>query len=64
MNLLGHLLFGFVWWILLLPLFLLFASPFLLILSVGGDRPYLHNVRNRYSRVVEFWRENAWALSP
>ena len=64
MNLVGHLLVGFIWWILLLPLFLLIATPFILLLAIKGDGPYIRNVRERYSRVIVFWEDNAWAMTP
>ena len=63
MSFIGDLLIGFIWWILLLPLFLLIATPFILLLAIKGDGTYYRKVRGRYSRVIDFWEENAWALS-
>ena len=64
MNFIGYILVGFIWWILLLPLFMLIATPFILLLSIKGEGPYYRKVRARYSRVIDFWEENAWAMTP
>ena len=64
MNLIGDILVGFIWWILLLPLFMIIATPFILIMAIRGNGPYFRKVESRYSGVIEFWKENAWAMSP
>ena len=63
-SLIGGLIFAFIWWIVLLPIFIVIATPYILIRSIIGDGPYLLKIRDRYSRVIEFWKENAWAMSP
>ena len=64
MSAIGELLFWFLWWILLLPLFMILAFPFILLLSIKGDGSYFSRVKSRYAAVVDFWKDNAWALAP
>ena len=64
MNFISYLLVVLIWRVLLLPLFLLIATPFILLLAIKGDGSYYRKVRNRYSRVIDFWEENAWAMTP
>jgi hypothetical protein len=60
----GELIFWFFWWILLLPLFLVVATPFILVISIKGSGSYFSRIKNRYVAVVDFWKDNAWALAP
>ena len=64
MSFIVHLVVGFVWWALLLPLFLLLATPVLLLLAIRGEGAYVRKVRKRYAGVIAFWEETAWALAP
>jgi hypothetical protein len=64
MNIIPHFLVGFIWWILLLPLFIVIATPFILLISLKGDGPYFQKVRARYTSVYDFWCENAWVMTP
>lgn len=54
----------FIWWLLLLPVCLLIATPVILLASLRRNGTYGERIRRRYAGVVEFWREHAWALSP
>jgi len=64
MSAIGDILFWFLWWILLLPLFMIVATPFILMMSIRGDGRYFSRLKSRYVAVVDFWKENAWALAP
>ena len=63
MNYIGHLLFGLVWWLLLLPVFMVLATPFIWVLALRGEGPYFRKVADRYAGVAGFWKRNAWVLS-
>ena len=64
MNFIGHLAVGLVWWALLLPLFLLLATPVILLLAIRGEGAYFRKVGKRGAGVIRFWEENAWTLAP
>ena len=53
MSAIGELLFWFLWWILLLPLFMIVATPFILLLSIKGDGSYSSRVKTRYAAADE-----------
>jgi len=59
-----HVLLGFLWWILLLPLIMVASTPVILIVSVKGETTYSERVRRKYATMVEFWKEHGWALIP
>lgn len=54
----------FIWWMLLLPLFMVVSTPVILIVALKGETTYIVRVRRKYAGVFEFWRDHAWALSP
>mgnify|MGYP003587789992 CR=1 FL=1 len=64
MNFIGYLLFSFIWWMLLLPVSMIMATPFILVLALRGAGSYFRKVAERYAGVMDFWRENAGVLSP
>lgn len=63
-GLMGGLLFALLWWMVLLPILLIFATPYILVRSLPGDGPYLRKIRERYERVLDFWKDYAWILPP
>ncbi len=64
MPAMAELLLWFLWWILLLPLFMIIATPFILLVSIKGDGSYFSRIKGRYAAVVDFWKDHAWALAP
>lgn len=43
-------------WLVLLPIFLILATPGVLVLAFFGEGSYLAKARQRYQRVVQFWK--------
>jgi hypothetical protein len=56
-------LLAFVWWVLLLPLFLFVATPYILIASFFGEGSYCEKVKMKYRRIVSFWEKWGWGFS-
>lgn len=52
-----HVLFSFFWWLVLLPILWLVASPFILILAIFSKYPYWQSVGGMYSGVTDTWKE-------
>jgi len=49
--------------VLLLPLLLLIATPYILIASLLGQGSYSDNAKMRYRGVFEFWKKWGWGFS-
>ncbi|MDO8704029.1 MAG: hypothetical protein Q7J84_03700 [Sulfuricaulis sp.] len=56
-------LLAFVWWVLLLPLFLVFATPYIFIASFFGEGACWEKVKVKYRKVVLFWEKWGWGFS-
>ena len=63
-ELVGGLLIALAWWMILLPICLLIAAPYILLRSIAEDGPYLRKIRARFDRVFDFWKDYAWMLPP
>lgn len=57
-----ELLLAFIWWILLLPLFLVIATLFILATSFFGEGSYWEKVKEKYRRVIKFWEDWGWGF--
>jgi hypothetical protein len=64
LNIIAQLFMAFLWWLLLFPILLIVATPYILIVSVFSKAPYRQEVSWRYAGVVDFWKENAWLIPP
>jgi len=56
-------LLGLVWCLLLLPLFLLIATPYILIVSLFGEGSYLEKVKQKYQGVTKLWIKWGWGFT-
>lgn len=50
---------GLLIYVLLLPLSLVVATPYILITAVWEKQGYIQNVKNGYLRVYRFWAESS-----
>jgi hypothetical protein len=51
-------------WVLLLPVLILVATPFILVVATFRPRPYRERVRELYGSVFDFWRSWGGDLTP
>jgi hypothetical protein len=56
-------LLAVVWWVLLLPLFLIIATPYILIASSFAGGSYKEEVKEKYRKVIKFWGDWGWGFS-
>ena len=59
-----YLVVSFLWWFVLLPICMLLATPVIAIASFFGGGGYWEELKCRYRRVIDFWANHAWAISP
>jgi hypothetical protein len=53
----GRILLGFVLWVVLLPVTLIIATPFILVLALFESEPYGEAVANGYSSALRLWEK-------
>jgi hypothetical protein len=51
----GHLLFGVLIWVLLLPISLILVTPVIVVGALFTQRDYWTSLKAGYGEVVEFW---------
>jgi hypothetical protein len=56
-------LLAVVWWVLLLPLFLVIATPYILIAPSFAEGSYREKVEEKYRKVIKFWGDWGWGFS-
>jgi len=47
------------WWLVGLPIIWLVATPFILLLALGGERPYWEKVMEYYQNLTDFWKKGS-----
>ena len=53
------ILLAIVWWLFGLPIIWLVATPFVLLLALGGERPYGEKVMEYYQNLATFWTKGS-----
>jgi hypothetical protein len=59
-----EMLIGFIWWIVLLPVIWLLATPLILVGSLFSGQSYGNAVMDKYRKVTRFWSEWGIYFSP
>jgi hypothetical protein len=53
----GRILLGLLLWVVLLPVTLVIATPFILVLALFESKPYGEAVANGYSSALRLWEK-------
>jgi len=55
---------SFFWWILLLPLIWIVATPIILVISIFSEIPYNKAIIRAYDKIIQYWKKYGIYFAP
>jgi len=58
------LIISFFWWIILLPIVFILATPIIFIKTLFSELPYKKSIVNSFDAIVQYWKKYGVYFTP